>query len=121
MSQFQGAVQTGAVVPGLMSRVFHFGRRNPTLVLSILFLMLVVAMALLSPLLPYGAYRQDVIHRNALPSAAHWFGTDELGRDLFSRVAVGARVSLVIALTSTLIAVMIGATIGTISGLAGGI
>jgi len=98
-----------------------FVRYNPTLAISLVVLALVVMIALLSSLLPYDAYRQDVLHRNAPPSAAHWFGTDELGRDMAARLAVGARVSLIVAVTSTVIAIAIGVMIGIFSGYIGGL
>ncbi len=101
--------------------LLRFARRNPALVASLLVLAVVTAAAVLSPVLPYDAYRQDIIHRNAPPSAQHWFGTDELGRDMAARLAVGARVSLVVALTSSLIAVAIGVVIGMVAGYLGGL
>ena len=96
-------------------------RRNPALAASMLLLALVLAAALLSPVLPYDAYRQDILHRNAAPSAAHWLGTDELGRDMAARLAVGARVSLIVALTSSFIALAIGVLIGMVAGYLGGV
>jgi ABC-type dipeptide/oligopeptide/nickel transport system permease subunit len=101
--------------------LLNFMRRNPALAASILLLALVVAAALLSPVLPYDAYRQDILHRNAAPSAAHLLGTDELGRDMAARLAVGARVSLIVALTSSLIALAIGVLIGMVAGYLGGV
>jgi ABC-type dipeptide/oligopeptide/nickel transport system permease subunit len=101
----------------------HFRRllRKPALVLSVLVLMLVLAAAAFSPAMPYSAYRQDILHRNAAPSAEHWIGTDELGRDVAARLAVGARVSLIVAVTSSLIAVAIGVMIGMLAGYLGGL
>jgi len=101
--------------------LLNFMRRNPALATSILLLAIVVAAALLSPVLPYDAYRQDILHRNAAPSATHWLGTDELGRDMAARLAVGARVSLIVALTSSLIALAIGVLIGMVAGYLGGV
>ena len=101
--------------------LLNFMRRNPALATSILLLAIVVAAALLSPVLPYDAYRQDILHRNAAPSALHWLGTDELGRDMAARLAVGARVSLIVALTSSLIALAIGVLIGVVAGYLGGV
>lgn len=95
-------------------------QQSPALALSLTFLALVALLAFVAPLLPYDAYKQDVLHRNALPSLAHWLGTDELGRDLVSRLAVGARVSLVVAVVSTLIAISLGVMVGTISAYLGG-
>src|SRR5262249_12715920 len=71
--------------------------------------------------LPHDAYRQDILHRNAVPSLRHWFGTDELGRDVLARIAVGARVSLVVAVSSTILAVAIGVIVGIVSAYIGGL
>ena len=62
----------------------------------------------------------DLAHRRAAPSLAHWFGTDELGRDLLTRVLFGARISLAVGLLSALIAGALGVAVGAISGFAGG-
>jgi peptide/nickel transport system permease protein len=62
----------------------------------------------------------DLANRRAAPSAAHWFGTDELGRDTLSRVLHGARVSLAVGLLAGLMASGIGITIGGVAGYAGG-
>jgi ABC-type dipeptide/oligopeptide/nickel transport system permease subunit len=82
--------------------------------------MLILAGAALAPLLPYGPYAPDVMIRNAPPSLRHWLGTDEIGRDLLARLVFGARVSLIVAVTSSLIAVAIGILIGTVAGYVGG-
>jgi oligopeptide transport system permease protein len=63
---------------------------------------------------------QDVEHALEGPSARHWMGSDALGRDLFARVAEGGRVSLMVAVGSTLLAVLIGLVYGGISGYVGG-
>jgi len=63
---------------------------------------------------------QDVEHALEGPSARHWMGSDALGRDLFARVAEGSRVSLLVAVGATLLALLIGLVYGGISGYAGG-
>ncbi len=79
-----------------------------------------VAAAVLAPLLaPFAADALDLAHRRSAPSGTHWFGTDELGRDVFTRVLFGARVSLAIGLISATVSVMIGAAIGATAGYAG--
>jgi ABC-type dipeptide/oligopeptide/nickel transport system permease subunit len=95
-------------------------RQSPALAVCLLFLTLVALLAIAAPFLPYGAYKQDILHRNALPSAVHWLGTDELGRDMVARLSVGARVSLVVAILSTVIALAIGVMVGTVSAYVGG-
>jgi peptide/nickel transport system permease protein len=77
-------------------------------------------LALLAPLVtPYGFDAIDLAHRRLPPSVAHPFGTDELGRDLLTRVLFGARISLSIGMLSAAISVAIGMTIGGLAGYAG--
>ena len=84
-------------------------------------LALVVLLALLGPALsPWGADEVDWDALEAPPSPAHWFGTDLIGRDLFVRVMVGARVSLAIAVVATLVSVLIGVPWGATAGYLGG-
>ena len=73
--------------------------------------------ATLAPILSsHGPEALDLAHRRAPPSATHWFGTDELGRDLFVRVLFGARISLAIGLLSAVLAGALGAAIGALAG-----
>lgn len=67
-------------------------------------------------LAPYSPLKIDVLHKLQPPSAAHWFGTDHLGRDLLSRVIYGARTALTIAIVSVAIAGAIGLVLGLIAG-----
>jgi peptide/nickel transport system permease protein len=79
-----------------------------------------VAAALLAPLLaPYAVDALDLANRRAAPSPQHWFGTDELGRDLLTRVLFGARVSLAIGLVSALVSAAAGVAVGAVAGYAG--
>lgn len=78
--------------------------------------------ALLAPLIaPYAANAIDLAQRRASPSLSHLFGTDELGRDLLTRVLFGARVSLAIGLISAFVSVAIGVAVGATAGYAGGV
>ena len=76
---------------------------------------------LIAPLLPLAPNATDVAHRLAAPSAEHWFGTDELGRDYLARVIYGGRVSLMVGLLAMLTSMVVGILVGTIAGLFGGI
>lgn len=81
---------------------------------------LAVAAAIAPLVAPYAPDALDLAHRRGAPSGAHLFGTDELGRDLFTRVLVGARVSLAIGLVSAFVSVAAGLAIGAAAGYAGG-
>lgn len=70
---------------------------------------------------PYDPFADDLINTLAPPSAAHWFGTDQLGRDVFSRVIVGARDVLTVAPLATLISTLAGTALGLVMGYSGGI
>lgn len=73
--------------------------------------------AAFAPLLaPYSPLKIDVMHKLQPPSAEHWFGTDHLGRDLFSRIIFGTRSALMIAIVSVVIAGAIGLLLGLIAG-----
>jgi len=83
--------------------------------------LLFLALALLGPLIaPYGLNEQIAADALSAPSGAHLFGTDLLGRDVFTRVVLGARQVLGLAGSGTLIAVLLGTAIGLISGYRGG-
>ncbi len=77
--------------------------------------------ALFGPsLVPYDPYADDLLNTLAAPSGAHWFGTDQIGRDILSRVVVGARSILLVAPLATLIATIAGTTLGLLTGYVGG-
>ena len=85
------------------------------------FLLMVSAVAVLAPwIAPYSYETQDTLQTLAFPSLEHWMGTDRLGRDLFSRMIYGARVSLFIGIFTTLFALLIGTVYGAISAYVGG-
>ena len=82
---------------------------------------LILLMALFAPLIaPYGYEEQDLAHMFSSPSSDHWMGTDNLGRDIFSRLVYGSRQSLKIGFLSVLMASVIGITLGAIAGYYGG-
>lgn len=97
--------------------------RRQTLALWALgFLTLLALAATLAPsLAPYDPLAQDLERVLEAPSADHWFGTDELGRDVFSRTLFAARVSLLAALQAVTIALVIGVPPGLIAGMWGGL
>lgn len=93
---------------------------NPLTIASALVLLVVVLLALTAPwVAPYGINDVDVANALQPPSAGHWFGTDDLGRDVFSRVIVAARVSLQVAIVSVVLAFFLGVLVGVVSGYVG--
>jgi peptide/nickel transport system permease protein len=79
-----------------------------------------VVLAVLAPIVtPYGFDVVDLAHRREMPSVAHWFGTDELGRDLVTRIIFGARISLAIGVISAAMSAAIGISVGALAGYAG--
>jgi len=83
-------------------------------------LVALVLLAALAPVIsPFAFDALDLARRRAAPSASHWFGTDELGRDLLTRVLFGARVSLAVGFVSAAVSVLLGIAIGATAGWAG--
>jgi peptide/nickel transport system permease protein len=94
---------------------------QPVATAALVFLVLVVSMALLAPwLAPFDPDRQDLLGRLQGPSAEHWLGQDDFGRDELSRLMFGARVSLLACLQAVSIGVLVGVTGGVIGGYVGG-
>ena len=110
---------------GLWTDVWRRFRRNRLAVLGAVIVVLLALDALLVPLLVHfgivqDPIKQDVANSFAAPSAQHLMGTDQLGRDLLSRLMHGARISLTIGVLVQGIILVIGGTIGLVSGYAGG-
>jgi peptide/nickel transport system permease protein len=92
-------------------------RRQPLAVIGIVLMISFAVMALLAPwLAPYNPSALDLAHRLASPSGAHWLGTDELGRDILSRVIFGARLSLTVAISVVGLSFLLGLIFGGIAG-----
>jgi len=95
--------------------------RRKGAVLGLLVIALFVALAVLAPFVaPYDPTAQTWTAVRKAPSAAHWFGTDDVGRDILSRVIYGARASLLAGVVSVAIAIAIGVPVGMVAGYLGG-
>lgn len=95
-------------------------RHQPLAIAGLILLVLFTAMAIFAPLLaPYDPAAIDLLQRLAAPSHAHWFGTDELGRDIFSRILYGSRVSLAVAVSVVGISLSTGLLLGGLAGFYG--
>ncbi|MEQ8993400.1 MAG: ABC transporter permease [Pseudomonadales bacterium] len=115
------AEQEHAPGPGAAARMLRRFRRQRLAVWSLAFLAALTAGAVLAPwVAPYDPLLQNLDRVLEAPSADHWFGTDELGRDVFSRTLFAARISLLAAAQAVLIAIALGVPPGLIAGLWGG-
>jgi ABC-type dipeptide/oligopeptide/nickel transport system permease subunit len=95
--------------------------RNKLAVLGLAMVAIVFVLAAFAPLIaPDNPRAQNLKNTTAKPSSAHWFGTDELGRDQLSRVIHGSRIAIVVGLTSIVLALLLGVVLGSIAGYRGG-
>ena len=95
--------------------------RNPLAMVGLAIIVLLLLVATFAPwLAPYSAVQGELANRLQPPSAAHWMGTDELGRDILSRIIYGARITLMIVLLVAVIAAPLGLLIGTVAAYFGG-
>ncbi|WP_442603042.1 oligopeptide ABC transporter permease [Paenibacillus sp. KN14-4R] len=103
------------------NRAWERFKSNKMALIGLIILVTLVILALITPFIaPYDPAAQDLLARLKPPSAEHWLGTDELGRDLFSRVLYGGRVSLSVGIFAVIFNVIIGVIVGSLSGYYGG-
>src|SRR5436190_20886190 len=102
--------------PAARSRTWRFLRRNPTMVVGLVILGAMLLAALAAPWIAGDPYSMKPVQRFKPPSDTLWFGTDNLGRDVYARTIYGARVSLAVGLIVALVAVSIGLVIGLLAG-----
>jgi peptide/nickel transport system permease protein len=96
-------------------------RRSPLTVVGLALIAILALIALLAPLIaPANPLKQVLSTRLKPPSAAHWLGTDQLGRDVLSRMIYGARISLLIGVVVVGLAASVGTLVGLVAGYAGG-
>lgn len=104
-----------------VSAVQRHLRANPATLAGVTLVLALVLIAVAAPVLaPYDPVALNPQDRLLAPSSAHWFGTDEGGRDIFSRIVFGARYSLLAAVVVLSLSVTIGTSIGLVAGFAGG-
>ncbi len=112
----EGAVQTRSLWKDAVGRLL----RNRLSVIGLIITVFLLIGALFGPYIaPYSYTEQDLLNVAKMPSPDHWLGTDEIGRDLFSRVLWGARTATLVAIFTTFISVIIGVIVGAIAGYGG--
>lgn len=113
--------QTKAKKNSELARVFRQLARNKLAMVGLTIVVIEFALALLAPyIIPYDYTKMDMSVCFAGPSAQHWFGCDDMGRDIFSRVLYGARFSLSMGLLATLLSTVLGMFVGAVAGFFGG-
>jgi len=96
---------------------FRWARKHPTLIIGAVLLLAIALLSLGAPWIATADPQDmDVLSRMQGPTAAHWFGTDALGRDVFSRTVWGGRISIIVGLSVGLLATVIGVVIGLVAG-----
>jgi peptide/nickel transport system permease protein len=108
------------MTPAMTARLAYL-RRRPLLTAAVVFVGLELLLAVFAPWIsPYDPLKQNVLARMKPPSAAHWLGTDQFGRDILARVLHGARSSLAISGGAVLLALSCGGALGLIAAYVGG-
>jgi peptide/nickel transport system permease protein len=117
-----GAVAVAAPTHRMTPTRWRLLLRRPTFYVGASILLFWVVCAIFGRLfVPYNPLAQQLLLNNAPPSAAHWFGTDQLGRDVFSRVIVGSRDILIITPLATVLGTILGTALGLAMGYFGGV
>src|SRR5262249_60131434 len=117
------ATASAEVAPRLTvaEEVWKFVRTKPLGAAGAAIILAMIAVAVFAEALaPYDPYRGDYALQFARPSAEHWFGTDEFGRDILSRVMYGARIALFVGFTASFVGCSVGALLGVVSAYCGG-
>lgn len=97
-------------------------RSNKMAIFGLVLLIGIIVLLFIGPSLTGLDYQKiDATQKNLGPSSEHWFGTDDMGRDLFTRVCVGGRISIYIGLSCTFVMFVIGSLLGALAGLKGGV
>ncbi len=104
-----------------LKEMWYALRDNTAAVVGLVIILFLMLVAILGPLImPYDPNFSDMTKSFLQPNAQHWFGTDQLGRDIFSRIIAGTRISLSVGLIAVIISLTIGVILGSIAGYFGG-
>ena len=96
-------------------------RRHPAALFSVTVLGVIIVMSILAPVIaPYDPYELNAADRFAPPSPEHWFGTDKQGRDVYSRILYGGRITLLVGFLAMAVSLLMGTLLGAVAGFSGG-
>ena len=116
----ENKVQDEIYERGIFYKLLMSLKENKLAIICLIILIIIIIASLLAPLSPYDPDAMDLRSKLLLPNKEHFFGTDNLGRDYFTRALYGGRVSLTVGFFSMLVSVIVGTIYGTISGYIGG-
>lgn len=106
----------------MLNNLRFYARQNPLMVIGLLIILAWIAISITATWIsPYEPLAQDIANRLQPPNADHFFGTDQLGRDVFARIMYGGRVSLPAGLLVITVATIIGTAVGSVAGYVGGL
>lgn len=105
---------------GFLFSVWNSLKENKLAMICLVILIIIAVASILAPLSPYDPDAMDLANKLQPPSQEHWFGTDNLGRDYFTRALYGGQVSLKVGIFSMMVSTIFGTLFGTISGYIGG-
>jgi peptide/nickel transport system permease protein len=111
-----GALAAGAGAPDLRREFVRTLVRQPAFLIGSAIILFWIVSAIFGQMFAGSPYSQSLLATNHAPSGAHWFGTDQLGRDMFARVIVGSRDVLIIAPLATLLGTVAGTVLGLLMG-----
>src|SRR5699024_4100492 len=102
---------------GSWVEIWHALRRNHRAMFGLIFIILLSLVAIFADqIAPYGMREQNLSNALQFPNATHWLGTDDLGRDILSRVIYGTRISLTVGVSAVALALIIGGILGIVAG-----
>ncbi len=103
------------------AHAFYVFRSNPVTALAFIAFALILVIAFVGPfMVPYDPLATDAVNSFAPPSWSHWFGTDQVGRDIFSRTVVATRLDLLISVVAVMLSLVLGTAVGCVAGYFGG-
>lgn len=105
------------VPEGSWAEIWHALKRNRRAMFGLFFILLLTFVAIFADqIAPYGMREQNLANALQFPNAEHWLGTDDLGRDVLSRIIYGTRVSLTVGVSAVVVALIVGGILGIVAG-----
>ncbi len=119
-----GSTATPTKPESLWDDVWYALRQNKAAMISLAFIVVLAIVAFVTAIapgiLPYDPYEQDLTQSFLAPSSAHWFGTDQNGRDMLCRILIGTQISLTVGISAVAISLTVGVALGAVAGYKGG-